>query len=180
MSRPKIPAELKRRVLLEVGHRCAIHTYRHIDVEIHHIIPWVGCQEHKYENLIALCPNCHARADRDEIDRKSLRTYKANLRYAHDKFSQLEVDILFALHKGLEKAGLEFPSFVIILINRILEVEYVQVISSQNSVEILGMNVSPVYLFCLKLRGESSPFCHRNAPFNSIAIVSQSWFRQWT
>ena len=28
MSRPKIPAELKRRVLCEAGHRCAIHTCR--------------------------------------------------------------------------------------------------------------------------------------------------------
>ena len=39
-QRNAIPAELKRRVLIEAGHRCAIHTCRHIDVEIHHIIPW--------------------------------------------------------------------------------------------------------------------------------------------
>ena len=79
MSRPKIPAELKRRVLCEAGHRCAIHTCRQIEVEIHHIVPWSKCQEHKYENLIALCPNCHKMAEKGDIDRKALRIYKANL-----------------------------------------------------------------------------------------------------
>lgn len=147
MSRPKIPAELKRRVLLEAGHRCAIHTCRYIDVVIiHHIIPWAKCKKHEYANLIALCPNCHAKADQGEIDRKSLRIYKANLRYAYDKFSTLEIEILFELYKEREKTVREFPSFMLILINRILDAEYVQVIPSQNKVEILGMNVSPVYL----------------------------------
>jgi len=108
MSRPNVPAALKRRVLCEAGHRCAIHTCRHIEVDIHHIVPWAKCKEHKYENLIALCPNCHRRADSGYIDRKSLKIYKANLRYAHDKFSQLEVDILFILAKETENARLQF------------------------------------------------------------------------
>jgi 5-methylcytosine-specific restriction endonuclease McrA len=81
-QRPPIPAEIRRKVLVEAGHRCAIPTCRYIQVEIHHIIPWEHCKEHNYENLIALCPNCHARADKGEIDRKSLRLYKDNLRYA--------------------------------------------------------------------------------------------------
>lgn len=36
-------------------------------------------QEHRFENLIALCPNCHRRADAGEIDRLSLLQYKARL-----------------------------------------------------------------------------------------------------
>jgi len=86
-QRPNIPAEIERCVLVEAGHRCAIPTCRYIEVEIHHIIPWATCQKHEYENLVALCANCHRRADRGEIDRKALRIYKANLRFAHDKFS---------------------------------------------------------------------------------------------
>jgi hypothetical protein len=78
-SRPAIPAELKRQVLVEAGHRCAIHTCRHTAVDIHHIIPWAQCHEHTFENLIALCPNCHRRADAGEIDRKALAMYKARL-----------------------------------------------------------------------------------------------------
>lgn len=68
--------EIKRKVLLEAGHRCAIPHCSHPQVELHHIIPWSSCKEHSAENLIALCPNCHARADRREIDRKSLIQYK--------------------------------------------------------------------------------------------------------
>ena len=147
MSRPNIPAELKRRVLCEAGYRCAIHTCRHIEVDIHHIVPWSECQEHEYENLIALCPNCHRRADRGYIDRKSLRIYKTNFRYAHDKFSQLEVDILSDLYKEPENARLQFPSFMMILINRILDAEYVEVELPKSSVQILGMEMKPVYLF---------------------------------
>lgn len=78
-NRPAIPAELRRRILVEAGHRCAIHTCRSSDVDVHHIVPWEQCQEHAYENLVALCPNCHRRADAGEIDRKSLRLYKARL-----------------------------------------------------------------------------------------------------
>ena len=78
-SRPKIPADLRRRVLVEAGHRCAIHTCRHDNADIHHIEPWASCREHVFENLIALCPNCHRRADSGEIDRKALRMYKARL-----------------------------------------------------------------------------------------------------
>ena len=82
MSR-NIPAKLKRKVLVEAGHRCAIPTCHQKEVQIHHIIPWADCQEHKYENLIALCANCHTRADKNELDRISLRTYKDNLRHSN-------------------------------------------------------------------------------------------------
>jgi len=78
-ERPPIPADLRRRVLVEAGHRCAIHTCRHPDVDVHHIIPWEKCRKHEYDNLIALCPNCHRRANVGEIDRVSLRVYKNRL-----------------------------------------------------------------------------------------------------
>lgn len=79
MDRPAIPSEIKRDVLVEAGHRCAIPTCRYTQVELHHIIPWEICKRHDFDNLIALCPNCHRRADVGEIDRKALRIYKARL-----------------------------------------------------------------------------------------------------
>lgn len=78
-DRLAIHAELRRAVLVEAGHRCAIPTCRYPKVDLHHIVPWEQCGTHDYDNLIALCPNCHDRADRGEIDRKSLRMYKARL-----------------------------------------------------------------------------------------------------
>ncbi len=77
--RPPITAELSRRVLVEAGHRCAIPTCRNPDVDLHHIVPWERCKSHDFDNLIALCPNCHRRAHNGEIDRKSLLQYKLKL-----------------------------------------------------------------------------------------------------
>lgn len=78
-SRPPISAELRRKVLLEAGHRCAIPTCKFPDVDVHHIAPWSKVKEHEFSNLIALCPNCHRRSHTGEIDRKSLLMYKARL-----------------------------------------------------------------------------------------------------
>ncbi|MEU0404637.1 HNH endonuclease signature motif containing protein [Streptomyces sp. NPDC006197] len=75
-GRPAIPAELRRRVLVEAGHRCAIPTCRRHPVDIEHIDDWAAVREHRFENLIALCPTCHRRkgSGPDQIDRKSLRS----------------------------------------------------------------------------------------------------------
>jgi len=78
-GRPRIPRELERRILVEAGHRCAIPTCRAYPVEVAHIVPWADVKEHTYENLIALCPTCHARYDRGDIDRSSMRQYKRQL-----------------------------------------------------------------------------------------------------
>jgi hypothetical protein len=124
-GRPPIPSEIRRRVMVEAGHRCAIPTCRHIEVEVHHIVPWEACKKHEYKNLIALCPNCHSRADTGKIDRKSLHLYKLNLRFAHDKYSQLEMDILFAL--GKKEGAISWPSFNMILLRRIVESGFLHV-----------------------------------------------------
>ena len=76
MNRPAIPAEVKRKVLLEAGHRCVIPHCGSAEIDVHHIIPWETCQDHSPDNLIALCPNCHRRAHKGKIDRKSLILYK--------------------------------------------------------------------------------------------------------
>ncbi|SDV04797.1 HNH endonuclease [Pseudomonas mucidolens] len=79
MTRPAIPVEIQRAVLIEASHQCAIPACRHSRVEIHHIIPWAKCKKHEYQNLIALCPNCHTRVHDGEIDQKSLTKYKSAL-----------------------------------------------------------------------------------------------------
>ena len=80
MTRPPIPAELERMVLIESGHSCAIPSCKQTPVEICHIEPWSKVKEHKFENLIALCPTHHSRYDNTkEIDRKSMQKYKSML-----------------------------------------------------------------------------------------------------
>lgn len=136
--RPPIPADIRRRVLVEAGHRCAIPTCRYIETELHHIEPWAKCKKHEYENIIAICANCHRRADRGEIDRKSLRLYKFNLRFAHDKFSQLEMDLLFDASKLSDGQALLWPPIMNILIRRILEAGYVNLRERDGMLTIVG------------------------------------------
>ncbi len=142
-SRPPIPADIRRRVFVEAGHRCAIPTCRYIEVDVHHIIPWSQCQAHEYDNLICLCPNCHRRADRGEIDRKALRLYKMNLRFTHDKFSQIEVDILFELSKLPPEQALIWPPFSLLLLKRLLDAKYIATTKSPAHMQISGIDLTP-------------------------------------
>ena len=144
-SRPSIPSDLKRKILVEAGHRCAIPTCRYIDVEVHHIVPWSKRQSHEYNNLIALCPNCHSRADKGKIDRKSLVSYKNKLRYLHDKFSNFAIDFLLELDKA-GNDGFQFPAVMWILVKRILDAGYCHRFG-ESSVFVNGMSVSPQVFF---------------------------------
>jgi HNH endonuclease len=93
-NRPVIPANLKRKVLVEAGHRCAIPTCRQTTTEIAHIRPYHKVKKHEYSNLIALCPTCHTRFDRKEIDRKSMRIYKRRVAFLSDRYSRYELNAL--------------------------------------------------------------------------------------
>ncbi len=93
-KRPPIPAELERAVLVECGHRCAIPTCRQVPVELAHITPWSKCKDHTFDNLIALCPTCHTRYDRGEIDRKSMHIYKLNLLLVNSRYGDLEQRVI--------------------------------------------------------------------------------------
>jgi hypothetical protein len=64
-------------------------------------------------------------AEAEKIDRKSLRIYKAKLRFAHDKFSNLEMDMLFYLNQLPAGKAIEWPAFNMLLINRIIAAGYV-------------------------------------------------------
>lgn len=60
-----IPAETRRQLLVEAGHRCAIQTCRVVSpLEAHHITPWSERYHHNPEDMIVLCSNCHGRAHR--------------------------------------------------------------------------------------------------------------------
>ena len=89
-DREPIPATVKRAVLIEAGHRYAIPTCSQIPVEIAHIAPYAKTQNNSFENLIALCRTCNTRFDTGQIDRQSMRQYKANLYVMSSRYSDLE------------------------------------------------------------------------------------------
>jgi hypothetical protein len=94
MSRPAIPRQLERDVLVEAGHRCASPTCHQTTTEIAHIVPWEKVRKHTFDNLIALCANCHSRYDKGEIDLKSMLQYKANLSIINNRYGDFEKRVL--------------------------------------------------------------------------------------
>jgi formylglycine-generating enzyme required for sulfatase activity len=74
-DRPAIPADITRQILWESGHRCAV-CGTPCPLERAHIVPWHKSKEHKAEDLICLCANCHERADKEKWGEKALRKYK--------------------------------------------------------------------------------------------------------
>jgi len=91
MQRDDIPAAVKRAVLVEAGHRCAIPTCRATTTEVAHIVPWTETKDNSFENLIALCPNCHTRFDqKKEIDRLAVKMYKQNLGILNNRYGEFE------------------------------------------------------------------------------------------
>lgn len=109
-ERPAVPAAVKRAVLIEAGHRCAIPTCRQTPVEIAHIEPWATVKAHAAENLIALCPTCHTRYDNGDIDRISMRQYKANLAILNNRYTDIERQLLRAFVRKLDTAKRLVPS----------------------------------------------------------------------
>jgi predicted restriction endonuclease len=88
-----IPEQLRREVLVEADHKCAIPTCRQAIVEIAHITPWEEVYNHTFDNLIALCPIDHDRYDtKPEIDRKARQRYKANLSIGDHQARHAEIE----------------------------------------------------------------------------------------
>ncbi len=96
-GRPSIPAELERALMVEAGHRCAIPTCRAVaPLVIEHIVDWSIVKEHKFENMIVLCANCHGlKGDGPrKLDRKSLKQYKLNLGIINSRYGDIERRVL--------------------------------------------------------------------------------------
>lgn len=116
-DRLKIPSALRRRVLIEARHRCAI--CRHATVHVHHIIPWSECKNHEYSNLIAICPNCHDQAHRGDIDRQALLDYKACIIASHGQMRLLiDPNDLFDPHWGPDSRSEEDKAMLIVNLNK--------------------------------------------------------------
>src|ERR1043166_411058 len=74
-DRPAIPIDVRREVLFEARHHCAV-CCQGLPLEYAHIIPWRTTQDHSAANLIALCANCHERADKERWGAEYLQRYK--------------------------------------------------------------------------------------------------------
>ena len=75
MDKRYIAAPIRRALRQEVNFCCPLCGCPVL--EYHHIIPWCESNNHKINDMIALCPNCHAKADNGAYDRKYLCKLKS-------------------------------------------------------------------------------------------------------
>ncbi|MES2924015.1 MAG: HNH endonuclease signature motif containing protein [Verrucomicrobiota bacterium] len=80
-----------------------IPACRNTTTEIAHIKPWAETKDHAFENLIALCPTCHTRYDKGEIDRKAMLMYKHNLGIMSHRYSETERRLFEKLGRTRER-----------------------------------------------------------------------------
>jgi hypothetical protein len=93
-----IPADIKRAVLVEAGHACAIPTCQFPATEFAHIVPYAQMKRHEVSNIIALCPNHHTLFDQKKaIDRKAMKMYKLNLQFLNQRYTKYELRLLSVL-----------------------------------------------------------------------------------
>jgi hypothetical protein len=120
-DRSAVPRAIERQVLIEAGHRCAIPSCRQIPVEIAHIVPWADVRKHEFENLIALCPTCHTRYDSGQIDRSSMRQYKANLSVLNSRYGDLERRVLVYYAEHPNYPNIYLPAGLALLLMYLLK-----------------------------------------------------------
>lgn len=123
-KRPEIPAQLKRDLLIEAGHRCAIPACRAATpLEFEHINDWAKVKKHEFANMIVLCANCHGRKGNraGQIDRKALLQYKANLAVINGRYGDLEIRILNSVAKRPDKTVFLFPAYLGMLLSYLIE-----------------------------------------------------------
>lgn len=79
-NRPAIPANIRRQIEIEAGHRCSVnHCIEHL-TEIHHIDG--NRENNEPSNLVLLCLKHHKLAHDGNISRMDLKAYKSRLNTA--------------------------------------------------------------------------------------------------
>jgi hypothetical protein len=121
---------MRRAVLVEASHRCALPRCLQPNPEIAHIDPWTKVLEHRFENLIALCPNDHSRYDRGEIDRQSMLQYKANLSVLSHRYGELERRVLHKFEGAPAGAVIQLPGGLDLLVDFLLRDRLVEKLPS--------------------------------------------------
>jgi len=79
MARRKaIPKDVRNQVLVDAMHRCCLCPEHHDVTDLHHVVPISEGGPNTEENLMAVCPTCHAKIHRirNRYTLDQLRMYK--------------------------------------------------------------------------------------------------------
>lgn len=92
--------DVKKLVQHEAGYKCSNPVCRTIlTLDIHHLVPVAKKGDNSPDNLLALCPNCHALHHRNKIPEESLRAWKMLLLSLNEAFDRRSIDLLLALDR---------------------------------------------------------------------------------
>jgi tetratricopeptide (TPR) repeat protein len=77
-KRRPIPTDVRNKVLVDAMHRCCLCPEHQEVVDLHHVVPISEGGPNTEDNLMAICPTCHAKIHRIRIDYTvdQLRMYK--------------------------------------------------------------------------------------------------------
>jgi len=99
-DRIPVAPDIRLLVLHESGYKCANPVCRHVlTLDVHHLEYVSNGGTNTADNLLPLCPNCHALHHRGEIPETSLRAWKLFLLALNEAFDRKSVDVLLAIHK---------------------------------------------------------------------------------
>lgn len=99
VERMNLSLKVRTVVLTEAGYRCAVPTCRQIlALDIHHMYQVSEGGGNDPENLIALCPMCHAMYHRGNISSDAINAYKSMLVALSRAFDLDAVDRLLFLN----------------------------------------------------------------------------------
>jgi hypothetical protein len=102
----KISPSTRERAMIEAGYRCAVPTCRSsLSLDVHHITQKSEGGTDEIENLIVLCPTCHAAFHRGTYSKEAIRVWKITLLQLNNSYDRNAVNLLLLLEK------MNFPQF---------------------------------------------------------------------
>ncbi|SRR5579883_229522 len=93
------PAAVRRTLLVEAKHRCAI-CEDCAPLQFHHMLDWAKIKHHDVRHMLALCGTCHTRCTNGFIDYQAQLIYKNKLKGAASPESGAKKEELQILQKA--------------------------------------------------------------------------------
>ncbi|WP_410669444.1 HNH endonuclease [Amycolatopsis sp. cmx-4-68] len=148
--RKSLPLPVRRQVLTEAGYRCAVPTCRGIlALDIHHMVEVQEGGRDTPENLIALCPTCHALYTRGTIAKEAVRTYKAVLVSLNAAFDREGIDNLLFLSITSTSDDLIITGDGVLRFGALIAAGYAQY-------ELLAEEINPGFMYRVSLTPKGS------------------------
>lgn len=99
-GRKSLPVNVRKLVLHESGYRCGNPACPSIlTLDIHHLETVEDNGADEPDNLLPLCPNCHALHHKGEIPVESVRAWKMLLLTINEAYDRKTLGVLMALSK---------------------------------------------------------------------------------